>query len=290
MPRYNFELGATDTVRMVGHAWVPDDPVMPTPAQVELDGRSRALFQAANWNVSFTGVIHFLGNPARIYLRPLIAIREGNAQFGEALAEPEYDKRGAQPRSQARPVTLSPGGGLLLPGSVQSKTLFHPNMSAQGRDSKLNGREVREPVAGHGQICAEIKQPIEACAGFAVTKREVNCLITCNSRTCNSSKFFGESANLRPERQQIAQRANQAQGQNASDYLGSGNMPVEWMRLIAVVMARDLGEILPLPEVKKRVFTGVYFEEGDTPSPGSAPITKPIVIPRPPPIPPVKVK
>jgi hypothetical protein len=282
MARYSFAFGSTDTIRMDGHAWVPDDPVMPT--QVELEERSRALFQAAHWNVAFTGVIHFLGNPAKIYLRPLIAIREGNEQFGKALTEPDYGTHGAQQRSQARPDLLSDSAGLLISGSAQSKTLFHPNLSSSGRDGMLYGRDVREPLAGHAQICGEVKHPIEACAGFAVVKREVSCLITCNSRTCNSSKFFGQSVNLSAQRREVALRADKAQGTSTSAFLGSGNMPMEWMSLVAEVMARDLGDILPLPSLKKRVFTGVHLEEGDAPRAGSKPIQKPVVIPPPPPL------
>ena len=275
---------------MINHDWLPSDPVM--PVNLQLDEQSNALFRAAHWNVAFTGIIHINGNPPKVYLRPLIAIREGNADFGEAVTAPDYDKHGAQQRVQKRPDTTLSSAGLVMGGSAPGKTLFHPNYSPQGRNGMLYGKEVKEPLAGHVQICSETKHPIEDCVGFAVTKREVGSLITCNSRTCNSSKFFGQRENLDPKRREIAMLANRAQKGSTAEYLGSGNMPAEWMQLVAVVLQRELGKVMELPVIKKRVFAGTFYEEGDMPSPDSKPIKKPVPLPpgmtvAPPPPPPL---
>ena len=183
------------------------------------------MFVKAAAGVAFTGCCDF--TTGKIYLHPLVALREGNVDIGPIRANAHSATAGALDGIKFGTKSHEP-----LKGGTPSKSnprpadgvFLHPNMTQAARAASGE-------TAGHDQICTKHGLNKDVCLGFAVTKGAGNSgSMTTTSQTLNTEKIKG------PLRGMLAALPAEKARIFHANQLGTGTLTEEWAKSIAAAI------------------------------------------------------
>jgi hypothetical protein len=202
--------------------WVTDPPLT---VALTLENESKRMFAGAAAGVAFTGCCDF--TTGKIYLHPLVALREGNVNIDPIRSDAHSKSAGALEGVKFGIKSHEPLQGV-VPSKVNPRpadgVFFHPNMTQTARAA--SGEK-----AGHEQICAKHALNKDVCLGFAVTKGLGNSgSMTTSSQTLNSDKIKGP---LKPGFEKLSPGLQKTFHKNQ---LGTGVLTKDWAQRIATAI------------------------------------------------------